>query len=132
MKTQELIKTYYAAFNSKNFDKMIDLLTEDVIHDVNQGERTQGRAAFVNFMKEMDDFYDENLTDIVIMVNEDGTRASAEFICNGTYKTDAPGLPPARNQKYSLPVGCFFEVKNGQIARVTNYYNMTEWVRQVK
>lgn len=132
MKTQDLLKAYYAAFNSKKFDKMIDLLSEDVIHDVNQGERTKGRSAFVNFMKEMDEFYDENLKDIAIMVNLDESRAAAEFTCDGIYKTTAPGLPPAKNQKYSVPVGCFFEVKDGMITRVTNYYNMNEWVRQVK
>lgn len=131
MNTPELIKSYYDAFNAKKFKDMLTFLSEDVIHDTNQGTRSTGIAAFTTFLGEMDEFYDENLTDIVIMTNADGSRASAEFICNGTYKTTCEGLPKATGQKYKLPVGCFFEVKNGKIARVTNYYNMNDWLAQV-
>src|SRR5690606_15339739 len=100
-------------------------------HDINEGPRMIGRKEFTTFMKEMDDFYDEHLTDITIMLNEDGSRAAAEFICNGTYKKDAPKLPPAKGQKYKLPVGCFFEIREGKIARVTNHYNLNDWIKQV-
>lgn len=79
----------------------------------------------------MDDCYDENLTDIAVMVSPDGTRAAAEFIVNGIYKKTDPGLPEARGQSYRLPAGAFFDVKNGEIARVTTYYNLNEWIRQV-
>lgn len=130
--TENLIRSYYEAFNSKNFKGMLNLLTEDVIHDTNQGSRTTGKDAFTKFLGEMDEFYDEHLDNIVIMTNTDGKRASAEFICNGTYKTTCEGLPKANGQKYSLPVGCFFYIKDGKIARVTNYYNMNDWLKQVK
>ncbi len=129
--TKSLIQNYYQAFNEKRFEDMLKLLSPDIIHDTNQGASSAGKEAFQSFMKEMDTFYDENLTNIVIMVNEDGTRASAEFTCNGTYKVTCEGLPEARGQKYSLPVGCFFEVRDGQIQRITNYYNMNDWISQV-
>ncbi|PJI52590.1 isopropylmalate/homocitrate/citramalate synthase, partial [Methylobacterium radiotolerans] len=29
-------------------------------------------------------------------------------------------------------VGAFFTLRDGQIARVTNYYNLREWCRQVE
>ena len=79
----------------------------------------------------MDDCYDELLTDIVVMPSADGARAAAEFIVNGTYKKTDPGLPEARGQKYRLPAGAFFDVKDGEILRVTTYYNLKEWIRQV-
>jgi steroid delta-isomerase-like uncharacterized protein len=134
MNTQaaDLIRSYYAAFNAKKFQEMLNYLSDDVIHDTNQGDRSVGKASFTKFLGEMDTFYDEHLDNIVIMTNADGTRASSEFICNGTYKSSAEGLPPAKGQKYKLPVGCFFEVKAGKIARVTNYYNMNDWLNQVK
>lgn len=132
METQKLIENYYQAFNSKNFEKMLSLLSEDVVHDINQGDRMTGKAAFKSFLADMDRYYDEHLEGINIMVNHDGSRASAEFICQGTYKNTCEGLPPAKGQKYNLPVGCFFEVKGGQILRVTNYYNMNDWLKQVK
>ena len=131
-KTTELIQSYYKAFNEKRFNDMLGLLTNDIIHDTNQGSRSVGKEAFTVFLGEMDTFYDEFLENIVIMTSEDGKRAAAEFICNGTYKSTAEGLPPAKGQKYRLPVGCFFEVSGDKIARVTNYYNMNDWLNQVR
>ncbi len=131
-KTEKIIRDYYKAFNEKKFDLMLSYLTDDVIHDTNQGDRSRGRNAFVNFMKEMDEFYDERLDNIVVMTEPTGKRASAEFICHGVYQSTAEGLPPARGQKYELPVGCFFEISEGKISRVTNYYNMNDWLKQVK
>lgn len=132
MTTLELVKKYYDCFNAKDFEGQLSLLTDDVIHDINQGERQTGKETFRKFLGIMDTNYDEFLDNMVIMATEDGKRASAEFICNGTYKVTAEGLPAARGQKYRLPVGAFFEIANGKIARVTNYYNLEDWINQVK
>lgn len=132
METQKLIQSYYSAFNSKNYEAMLSLLSENIVHDINQGERMTGKTAFKSFLADMDRYYDEHLEGITIMVNPEGSRASAEFICQGTYKNTCEGLPQARGQKYNLPVGCFFEVKDGKILRITNYYNMNDWLEQVK
>jgi steroid delta-isomerase-like uncharacterized protein len=129
---EKLIRDYYQAFNDKNFTLMLSLLSDDVIHDINQGGRHVGKVEFVNFMEDMNNYYDENLTDINVMTSGEGKRAAAEFICHGVYKNSCQGLPPAKGQKYKLPVGCFFEVKDGKISRVTNYYNMNDWLSQVK
>ena len=53
-------------------------------------------------------------------------------MCEGEYLAADEGLPPARGQRYVLPGGAFFEVAGGQIRRVTNYYNLTDWLRQVR
>lgn len=132
LETKKLIENYYQAFNAKNFEGMLNLLSEDVVHDINQGSRLPGKDQFRKFLVRMDFLYDENLTDIVIMTDAEGKRAAAEFICNGVYKNTDEGLPPAKGQKYCLPVGCFFEIKNGQIGRVSNYYNMGQWLEMVK
>ena len=131
MKNTSIIENYYRAFNEKRFADMMNLLHSDVVHDINQGERQKGKATFTKFMEGMNRHYDENLTQMVVMYSADGNRAAAEFVCNGTYLSTAEGLPPARGQKYSLPVGAFFEIRDGLIARVTNYYNLQDWVDQV-
>lgn len=129
---ETLIRSYYAAFNAKRFDEMLSLLHDSVIHDTNQGTRSVGKEAFKKFLGEMNAFYDERLDDIHVMLDSSGLRAAAEFVCHGIYKTSAEGLPAARGQKYTLPVGCFFEIKDSKIARVTNYYNLEDWLAQVK
>ena len=71
------------------------------------------------------------VADLVVMVNADGTRAAAEFTIQGIYLVADEGLPPAHGQTYVLPVGAFFTLREGRIARVTNYYNLEDWLRQV-
>jgi steroid delta-isomerase-like uncharacterized protein len=131
MATKEIISAYYAAFNAGDFDGMVALLTDDVIHDVNQGGRETGRDAFRRFMAHMDECYSEQLADIVIMTGADETRAAAEFTVHGTYKKTDTGLPPAAGQTYVLPAGAFFTLRGGLIARVSNFYNLADWLRQV-
>ena len=79
------IRAYYDAFNAGDMDRFLSLLTDDVAHDINQGARQTGKEAFATFMDHMNRCYREELTDMVVMVNEDGTRGAAEFIVNGTY-----------------------------------------------
>ena len=129
--TAALIARYYATFNAKNWTGMAGCVSEDIEHFVNEGGRRGGREAFADFIAHMDDCYDETLTDIVVMATPDGARASAEFIVNGVYKQTDAGLPKATGQTYRLPAGAFFAVKDGAITRVTTYYNLAEWIRQV-
>ena len=88
-------------------------------------------AYYDAFNRHMSETYRETLTDMVIFANEDGSRAAAEFVVNGTYLKTDPGLPEARGQPYLLPAGAFFAIRDGKIARVTTYYNLADWIRQV-
>jgi steroid delta-isomerase-like uncharacterized protein len=130
--TLDLIDRYYAAFNRGDRETMLALLSENVVHDLNQGARETGRETFRLFMQRMDRSYSEQLTDIVMMVSADGRRAAAEYVVHGEYKADDEGLPPARGQRYVLPGGAFFEIEKGCITRVTNYYNLQDWIAQVQ
>lgn len=131
MQAAELIAAYYDAFNKGDMTTFLSLLTDDVAHDINQGERQVGKQAFAAFMDHMDRCYRENLTDMVIMISTDGSRASAEFVVNGEYLATDEGLPEANGQKYVLPAGAFFDIRDGKVARVTNYYNLNDWIAQV-
>jgi len=128
---RELVASYYAAFNQGDWEAMLAHLTDDVAHDLNQGDRETGREAFRAFLARMDRCYAEQLRDIVVHTNEDGTRAAAEYVVHGRYKATDEGLPPASDQTYVLPGGAFFDIRDGRIARVTNYYNLQDWLRQV-
>lgn len=130
-RTIALIETYYAAFNRRDWKGLLECLAEDVVHDLNQGPRETGRDAFAAFLARMDASYAEQLRDVTVMAGGDGSRAAAEYVVHGTYKADDAGLPPARGQGYVVPGGAFFEVRDGRIARVTNYYNLTDWIAQV-
>jgi steroid delta-isomerase-like uncharacterized protein len=126
-----LIERYYAAFNRGDWQAMLDCLADDVAHDTNQGSREVGRSAFEAFLARMARSYREQLTDIVVMATAGGERAAAEYVVHGEYLADDEGLPPAHGQRYVLPGGAFFDVRDGKIARVTNYYNLNDWIAQV-
>ena len=126
-----LIQRYYAAFNAGDWDAMLDCLSEDVAHHINQGKREAGKPAFRAFLAHMERCYREQLRDLVVMASEDGRRGAAEFVVHGEYLTTDEGLPPASGQRYVLPAGAFFEIADDRIARVSNYYNLPDWTRQV-
>ncbi|MDP9143078.1 MAG: nuclear transport factor 2 family protein [Pseudomonadota bacterium] len=129
--TTDLISRYYAAFNAREWKDFFALLSEDVVHDLNQGGRETGKQAFRTFIDRMNASYSEEIVDIIVSEHASAERAAAEYVVLGTYLKTDEGLPTATGQTYRLPGGAFFEVRNGLIARVTNYYNLQDWLRQV-
>jgi len=129
--THDLIAAYFRAFNAQDTAAMEALVADDLAHHVNQGGVRRGKTAFADFNAHMTRCYRETLTDLVIMVSADGTRAAAEFTVNGTYLATDEGLPEASGQTYALPAGTFFDIRDGRIARVQTYYNLADWLAQV-
>lgn len=126
-----LVTAYYAAFNRGDWEGMQACLSEDVAHDLNQGPRETGRAVFAAFLQRMEASYREQLHDVVVMASDDGLRVAAEYVVHGEYHHTDEGLPPAQGQRYVLPGGAFFDVRDGRISRVSNYYNLQDWIAQV-
>lgn len=130
--TVALIKSYYAAFNRQDVPAMLALLADDVLHEPSQGASRHGKAAFADFLAHMNHCYREKVIDPVVMATPDGARAAAEFMLEGEYLTSDGGLPPASGQTYRLRVGAFFDVCDGHVARVSNHYNLADWIAQVE
>ena len=125
----DIVKTYFAAFNAGDVPGMLACLTDDVAHHVNEGQVRRGKELFEAFCAHMNRCYRENLTDMVVF--ETGDRAAAEYVVNGTYMETDAGLPEANGQTYRLPAGSFFTLEDGKISRVTTYYNLADWIKQV-
>ena len=130
--SEETVLAYYAAFNAGDEAAFLDLLADDVVHDVNQGERQVGHAAFARFLAHMNACYRERIADLVVLTEPSGERAAAEFVVHGTYLRTDEGLPPATGQAYVLPAGAFFTLRDGKVARISNFYNLEDWLRQVR
>ena len=131
MTARATIAAYYAAFNATDPTGMLALVSDDVEHRVNEGGIRRGRALFAEFCAHMGVSYRETLTDIEIFANAAGTRAAAEFNVHGTYLRTDPGLPAAKGQRYVLPAGAFFDLKDGRISRISTFYNLADWIAQV-
>lgn len=130
MSTQ-IIRAYYRAFNARDYTGMLALVADDVVHDINEGERQVGKDRFAAFLERMDGAYREHIDALVVMGDETGRRFAAEFTVIGKYLKSEPGLPDAHGQSYRISAGGFFQVDEGRITRVTVYYNLREWLKQV-
>jgi len=131
MTALDIVKDYYSNFNKKNWQGMLDLLHSGIRHEPNQGDPRIGKEKFTEFLKMMDDSYEETLTDMVFFSEPGDTRVAVEFVVNGIYKKGEEGLPEAHGQSYVLPAAAFLEVKEGKISRVTTYYNLPFWISLV-
>ena len=128
---EALIARYYAAFNAGDAAAMLDCVADDVEHRVNEGGIRRGLAKFAEFCGHMGVSYREELRDLVIFADDSGTRGAAEFVVHGEYLKTDPGLPDAKGQRYVLPAGGFFDIRNGKIVRITTFYNLNDWIAQV-
>ena len=130
--TIDLIRRYCDAFNRGDWAGMLALLDEKVVHDINQEGRQVGRDRFAAYLERTSASYAEELRNVVVMTNDTGSRAAAEYMVHGVYKATDEGRPLAQGQTYVLPGGAFFEVSDGRITRVTRYYNLEDWLAQVR
>ena len=128
----DLVSRYYRAFNAGDPHGMLDCVSDDVEHRVNEGGIRRGKVNFAAFCAHMGESYREELRNLVVFADDTGTRAAAEFVVHGTYLKTDPGLPEAKGQTYVLPAGGFFDIRDGRIARVTTFYNLKDWIDQVQ
>ena len=132
MPATPLIEAYYAAFNSGDREALLGMLDDNVSHEINEGGVETGKDAFRAFLQRMDRSYKETVEDLVVFGTPAGDRAAAEFFIRGEYLATDSGLPEAKGQGYRLRVGAFFEIREGKITRVTNYYNLSSWLKMVE
>lgn len=128
---KETISHYLDAFNIGDTEGMLACLSDDVAHHVNEGGLRRGKDMFRDYCDHMDACYREDLSDIVILMASDGTRAAAEYVVRGTYLKTDEGLPEADGQTYLLPAGTFFTLEDGLITRITSYYNFSDFRNQL-
>lgn len=129
---EALIQRYFAAFNAKDPAGMIACVSGNVLHDVNQGGRREGVELFRDFLAHMNRCYDEQAINLVVMAAPGAGRGAAEFVIEGRYLSTDTGLPKAKGQTYRIACGSFFEMANGKITRVTTYYNLADWLKQIE
>ncbi|MCF0042114.1 nuclear transport factor 2 family protein [Dyadobacter fanqingshengii] len=131
MASLDIVQAYYTSFNQKNWEGMLALVHPEVRHEPNQGDVRIGIEKFTEFLRTMDESYEETLTDMVFFTTPDDSRIAVEFIVRGIYKKGEEGFPEAYGQSYKVPAAAFLELKNEKICRVTTYYNLPLWIQLV-
>ena len=67
--TRATIEAYYAAFNAGDAQAMLDCVTDDIEHRVNEGAIRLGKDKLAEFCSHMGVSYRETLKDMVIFLN---------------------------------------------------------------
>jgi steroid delta-isomerase-like uncharacterized protein len=127
----DIVKKYYAAYNAGDAQAEAALMSESVLHESNQGKSTVGRKHYLEFSQSGKDSYKEKCTNIEYFTGANPENVLAESTVVGHYVKSVDGYPKAKNQRYQLRVVESFEVKNGQITRLSTFYNEQDWIRQI-
>lgn len=131
MTSLEIVKSYYDCFNRQDWQGMLALVDDAVVHHPNEGKPRYGKEQFARFLAKMDEAYEERLEDMVFYTTSDEEKVAVQFTVHGKYKVGEEGLPPALGQSYVLPAAAFLTVQDGRIKSVTTYYNLSEWIEKV-
>lgn len=131
MNSASLIQSYYQCFNQRDVEGRLALLGQGAVYEVSQGKTEVDKEVFRRFLLHMNRCYRGRIYALAVMINPDGSRG-AEFMLDGEYLQTDGDLPPASGQKYTLRVGALFEIGHGQITRVSNQYDLKDWIHPVK
>ena len=107
---KSLIEDYYAAFNAGDRERLLAMLDEHVVHEINEGGAETGREAFRAFLERMDLCYRERVEELVVFTDGSGTRAAAEFYIRGKDRQRAAG---GQGAGILSAGGCLFRNRGG-------------------
>ncbi len=127
----QLVNNYYHTLLLEDLSGFLNLLSDDVVHEINQGSTEIGKAKFKIFMEEQFSHGKINIKDLIVLTSEDGQYATSRYLCSGKYSKSANGYPPAKGQLWELPVVTFFKIKDNKISHVAVYFNEKDFVHQV-
>jgi len=117
--TRELLDRYFSTYNDRDLEGILELVHEDLTHDVATSHREIGKRAFARFLARKHALYDEHVYDLDLLIGLDGSHAAAEYKVLGFVRSGG-GEAPAGGT-YRVGAGTFFHVRDGLITRISSY-----------
>lgn len=131
-KSKAIAAAYYEAYNARNIDGQVSLMTESVVYVSNSGKIREGKDAYRKYTEGLFAEVNEKVVDIKYFFDPQQSVIIAQSFAEGSYTSTTPGMPKATGQKYRIPVVEIFELMDGQIVRLTTVYNEDLWSQQIK
>jgi steroid delta-isomerase-like uncharacterized protein len=127
---KSLVLDWTDAYNRGDADAAASFMSEDcVVLNLGTGQRTTGRAAYRETVEmALTAFSDLRFEKTTFVV--DGAAFATEWTMSGVHTGDLPGLP-ATGRSFRVPGATVGEVRDGKLARVTEYTNMADFLTQV-
>ena len=116
--TERLIADFLSALNARDMEALTALVGRDVVHDAPDGQRSVGAEALREGLFRQAAQSEETIADIVVMSDESGMHAAAEFTRRGIQHA-AAAEPGVEGRRYAMRDALLFEVDGGRITRVS-------------
>ena len=130
--TVSLIKEWAAAASDHDMARVTALFTEDgVYEDVAVGHTSRSHQEMIDFGKVFFTGFPDVVFKLTSAVVHDEHRAAVEWRMIGTHKGEMPGMPPPNGGTCDVRGMSFLELRDGKIARCSDYWNMAELMRQL-
>ena len=121
METRDLVEALAVAENERKWERLAELLDDDVTITHPGVGPIVGRDANLAVMKLIIgawDGYHRTVENLVV----DGNQGAFRFTITGTHTGDLPGAP-ATNEPVEVAGAMFFRVRNGRLAEATELLN---------
>jgi steroid delta-isomerase-like uncharacterized protein len=128
---ETIVRNYYLAISREDKTHVLSLVSADLCHVFNFAPEERGIAQFEKFLDIKFEHYKESFEHLRIYSDPNGSRGAVEFQLNGFYQRSYPGLPAAKGQRYSIPVGAFIELEGGFISKIVTLFNFEDWLKQI-
>lgn len=129
-----LAETIYQAFNRLDFDRCLELATEDVsTYFAPTGESHVGKEGFLAFMKGWKDATPDGQVEIINQVaNEDGVVNECVYRATHTGPLVTPdGTIPPTGRTVNLQFVEIWRTRDGKLASLRNYQDMATLMAQL-
>lgn len=131
----EMARKLYEAFNRGDLDSALGIATDDVVVVlIPFGQTFQGKAGFRDFMGG----FKRAFPDLKVTVtNQVATESHVVNECSWTGTHSGPLMSPAgeippTNKAVAGAVFCeVWEIRDGKLARLRNYQDVSSWLRQL-
>jgi len=129
--SQKMIEDFYAYFNQRELDKIYAMVSDDIVHIMNDVQKDKGKESFIKMMQASTKHYQENVNNVIYMVSDDGKHVATKFTFTGKYINTDDSKVPAKGQPYQASAVNYFEITNGKITTAMGWYDHNDWLKQV-
>ncbi len=125
-----MLEEWAASWSAGDMDRLASIFTDDCVYeDVTMGVLTHGKAE----LKAFADGIFAAIPDFAIELSArfaTNRWGGMEWTMSGTHRGDLPGLP-ATGKPFTLRGSSILALSSGRIARCTDYWDMTAFLKQI-
>jgi steroid delta-isomerase-like uncharacterized protein len=112
-------------------NRIATFYTDDCIkEDIAIGKATRGKEEMKALISGAFTAMPDMNIELVTIFNS-GNWAATEWTMSGSYSNNFPGMPPATGKKFSVRGASIMELRNGEISRISDYWNYASLLEQV-